>query len=610
MFSATFIGVSDMGKDISVQEKETPSPTSEGIAPPEETSQTAALNVSLAQPPELEKYSQLDLSMLFGVGVVEAYRRAYVVDFQKRVDVFESLAGISSSVKDQIRPTIRGAIGQVEAYRAWDEVFSHIYVLFLGWLFTYGLLIAVILVPVKVWSRNSSDTSHDVVGGALANPILALGLFVICGLVYALVKVLGLPDWFWSKLQTSVTYKVNSKSGTSVVLLLFGLYLLSAIVSSAASLPEQSQLRVLDWVFMCLTYLFTVGLVFHAIVSAKGRDSVVLIFAILLVSVTVIEVLELNVTTAGSSLFFLIFLCLVFYLIDPRVTGLFAIILLFFIAIVATLLTIGPDPVYFDHLKTPGLWILAGIPAGLMVVAVWFIAAFLLELVLYTLPCRLKRQTRARLYPKEEIIDKICRTIGLATDSSNDWNTYEVKRTVIEQLESLAGCIEVEFFESVAAKDAPTTEWWSKQTTTIAQRIRLLKRAILAGTNHNLDDLVASLQGGLVLAAEGCWDEEKWKEHFPLEDTPLAEPTKRIIRAWQSTGPWLSMLIPILLFMLVLYNPGNHIRVETQTALSVFLATWALAKLVHLVDPEFTNTMKTQDALASILNKDSSKSKS
>ena len=94
-----------------------------------------------------------------------------------------------------------------------------------------------------------------------------------------------------------------------------------------------------------------------------------------------------------------------------------------------------------------------------MVVAFWFIAAFLLEFVICTLPRRSKRQTRVRLYPKEEIIDKICRTIGLATDSSNDWNTYEVKREAIEQLESLAECVEVEFFESVAAMDAPTAEW-------------------------------------------------------------------------------------------------------------------------------------------------------
>ena len=75
---------------------------------------------------------------------------------------------------------------------------------------------------------------------------------------------------------------------------------------------------------------------------------------------------------------------------------------------------------------------------------------------------------------------------------------------------------------------------------------------------------------------------------LPSEDTPLAEPIRRrgIISAWQSTGPWLSILIPILLFMLVLKNPGNHVPEEIQTPLSVFLATWALAKLVHLMDPK------------------------
>ena len=175
------------------------------------------------------------------------------------------------------------------------------YLCMVSWVaFLYGF-IAVILVPVGVWSRNSSNTSPDIIGRVLANPILVI---ISLG-IYLCVKVFRLPEWFWSKLQTSATHKVNSKSGTRVVLLLLGLHFLSVIVSSAASLPEQSQLRVLDWIFMCLTYLFTVGFVFHAIVSAKGRDSVVLIFAILLVSVTVIEVLELNVTTAGSSLFLL-----------------------------------------------------------------------------------------------------------------------------------------------------------------------------------------------------------------------------------------------------------------------------------------------------------------
>lgn len=135
-----------------------------------------------------------------------------------------------------------------------------------------------------------------------------------------------------------------------------------------------------------------------------------------------------------------------------------------------------------------------------------YISTLLLTLMFATLNKLIFIRLQKTYYPDADIIHGLVTILSIMQNNSVHWSDVSVRSKLLENIESVAFCIEHFLYKKLKSGDLSTDIWFEQTTKKIAASLRLKKTWILTPRNDTANHFTKNISDTLISIANGDWD--------------------------------------------------------------------------------------------------------